>query len=114
MSLIMVLAGGCLGAISRYEISRQIETFWRNHFPLGTFLINIVGSFLIGLVFQADWGVGWHSFLAVGFLGSFTTFSTFFLEIVQLGSRRKIAMAIGYLLSSYMIGILSAFLAISI
>ncbi|MFB1099863.1 CrcB family protein [Terribacillus sp. JSM ZJ617] len=114
MSLIMVLAGGWLGAISRYEISRRVETFWRNNFPLSTFLINIMGSFLIGLVLQADWGAGWYNFLAVGFLGSFTTFSTFFLEIVQLGSRRKIAMALGYLLCSYISGILLAFLALSI
>ncbi|PAD34501.1 fluoride efflux transporter FluC [Terribacillus saccharophilus] len=114
MSLIFVLVGGWLGAISRYEISRRVETFWSNDFPLATFLINITGSFLIGLVFQADWGTGWHNFLAVGFLGSFTTYSTFFLEIVQLGSRKKIAMAIGYLLCSYVSGILLSFLAISI
>ncbi|VVM34871.1 CrcB family protein [Terribacillus sp. AE2B 122] len=113
MSLIFVLVGGWLGAISRYEISRRVETFWRNDFPLATFLINITGSFLIGLVFQADWGTGWHNFLAVGFLGSFTTFSTFHLEIVHLGSRSKIALASCYLFSSYFIGILLALLAIS-
>lgn len=114
MSIIFVLAGGWLGAISRYEISRRVETFWRNDFPLGTFSINITGSFLIGLVYQADWGLSWQNFLAVGFLGSFTTFSTFFLEIVQLGSRKRITIAISYLLSSYIIGILLAFLALSI
>lgn len=114
MSIILVLAGGWFGAISRYEISRRVETFWRNNFPLGTFLINITGSFLIGLVYQADWGLGWQNFLAVGFLGSFTTFSTFFLEIVQLGSKRRITLAISYLLSSYIIGIILAFQALSI
>ncbi|PAF20766.1 hypothetical protein CHH49_14625 [Terribacillus saccharophilus] len=114
MSIIFVLAGGWLGAISRYEISRRVETFWRNDFPLGTFLINITGSFLIGIVYQAGLGSGWQNFLAVGFLGSFTTFSTFFLEIAQLGSRRRIILAISYLLSSYIIGIILAFLALSI
>lgn len=114
MSIICVLLGGWLGAISRFEISRRAETFWKKDFPLGTFLINITGSFLIGLVYQADWSPIWQNFLAVGFLGSFTTFSTFFLEIAQLGNRKKIALAISYLLSSYIIGILLAFLAISI
>lgn len=114
MSIIFVLAGGWLGAISRYEISRRVETFGRNDFPLGTFLINITGSFLIGLLYQTDWGTNWQNFLAVGFLGSFTTFSTFFLEIAQLGSKRQITLAISYLLSSYIIGIILAFLALSI
>ncbi|MFP7478664.1 fluoride efflux transporter CrcB [Terribacillus saccharophilus] len=114
MSILCILLGGWLGAISRYEISKRVETSWQKAFPLGTFLINITGSFLIGLVFRADWGMNWQNFLAIGFLGSFTTFSTFFLEIANLGSKKRIALAITYLVSSYIIGILFAFLALSI
>ncbi|MFP7495079.1 fluoride efflux transporter CrcB [Terribacillus saccharophilus] len=109
MSIVFVLIGGWLGAVFRYEISKRVETFWQYRFPLATFLINIIGSFLIGLVFQANWGTGWYNFLAIGFLGSFTTFSTFHLEIVQLSSKKRIAIAVGYLLISYLAGITLAF-----
>ncbi|MFP7170036.1 fluoride efflux transporter CrcB [Terribacillus sp. 7520-G] len=114
MSIVFILIGGWLGAVIRYEISRRIETFWKCGFPLATFLINVMGSFLIGLVFQSDWGTDWHNFLAVGFLGSFTTFSTFHLEIVQLSSRKQIIIAVTYLLCSYAAGIMLALIGLTI
>ncbi|MFS0561399.1 fluoride efflux transporter CrcB [Terribacillus sp. 179-K 1B1 HS] len=113
MNIIFVLIGGWLGAVIRYEISRRVETSWTYSFPLATFLINVMGSFLIGLVFQADWGTDWHNFLAIGFLGSFTTFSTFHLEIVQLSSKKRIIIAVSYLLCSYAAGIALALIGLS-
>ncbi|SNZ16958.1 camphor resistance protein CrcB [Terribacillus aidingensis] len=113
MNIIFVLLGGWLGAIARYELSRQGQRIWKKDFPLPTLLTNTAGSFLLGLVYQLSWGAEWQNFFAVCFLGSFTTFSTFHLELVQLGSKRKIAAAISYVLSSYALGIALAIIGLS-
>ena len=77
--------GGFLGAITRYVVSAWIGQRWGRSFPLGTFAINVSGSFLIGLLmslFTERFMVNpqWRLFLTVGFLGAYTTFSTFEYE----------------------------------
>lgn len=81
--------GGFLGAVARYSISLWIGQRWGRAFPLGTFFINISGSFLIALVMSLSTerlmiNPQWRLFLAVGFLGAYTTFSTFELETGNL------------------------------
>lgn len=81
--------GGFLGAIARYAVSAWIGQRWGRSFPLGTFAINVSGSFLIGLLmalFTERFMVNpqWRLFLAVGFLGAYTTFSTFEYETGSL------------------------------
>ena len=77
--------GGFLGAISRYGVALWIGQRWGRNFPLGTFVINVSGSFLIGLLmslFTERFMVNpqWRLMLVVGFLGAYTTFSTFEYE----------------------------------
>ncbi|MEW6116997.1 MAG: fluoride efflux transporter CrcB [Nitrospirota bacterium] len=77
--------GGFLGAISRYAVGLWIGQRWGRSFPLGTFVINVSGSFLIGLLmvlFNERFLVNpqWRLLLTVGFLGAYTTFSTFEYE----------------------------------
>ncbi len=81
--------GGFLGAIARYVAALWIGQRWGRTFPLGTFVINVTGSFLIGLImplFTERFMVNpqWRLFLAVGFLGAYTTFSTFEFETGNL------------------------------
>lgn len=81
--------GGFLGAIARYVASAWIGQRWGRSFPLGTFAINVSGSFLIGLLmslFTERFMVNpqWRLFLTVGFLGAYTTFSTFEYETGSL------------------------------
>src|SRR5512135_1952236 len=81
--------GGFLGAIARYAVSLWIGQRWGRTFPLGTFFINVSGSFLIALVMSLATermmiNPQWRLFLAVGFLGAYTTFSTFEYETGSL------------------------------
>jgi CrcB protein len=107
--ILSVAAGGAAGAVARYliNISPLADVFER--FPLPTFLINVSGSFLIGfllIVFTDKWDVGDNLRMAVivGFLGAFTTFSTFEMEIYGLAKERDLSMALLYLFLSVSTG----------
>ena len=86
--LLWVAFGGMLGAISRYGMAGFVQRISGRIFPWGTFSVNILGSFIIGLL----WGLLDHftftpesrAFLFIGFLGAFTTFSSYSLETVNL------------------------------
>lgn len=85
MNYLIIGAGGFVGAITRYILAVWIGQRWGRIFPLGTFIINITGSFLIGLLMtlMAERFIEnpqWRLFLVVGFLGAYTTFSTFEYE----------------------------------
>lgn len=80
--------GGALGAIARYALSHQVYEWFGRGFAWGTLSVNIIGSFLMGLLvilLVNKWGASAElkAFLLVGFLGAFTTFSTFSFENVQ-------------------------------
>jgi len=85
MNALVIGIGGFVGAVSRYGIAVWIGQRWGRSFPLGTFVINVSGSFLIGLLMtlMADRfteNPQWRLLLVVGFLGAYTTFSTFEYE----------------------------------
>lgn len=81
---LLVALGSAIGAPSRFLVDQYFKKF-TDH-PVGTFLVNVFGSFLIGLTFAMP--EQWHSLIAVGFAGSFTTWSTFMLDL-YLGLRLK-------------------------
>lgn len=85
VNILIIGLGGFLGAIARYGAAVWIGERWGRNFPLGTFVINVSGSFLIGLLmslFTERFMVNpqWRLMLVVGFLGAYTTFSTFEYE----------------------------------
>jgi len=87
--LLFIGSGSFLGGIARYLLSRSIQNTVITSFPLGTFWVNITGCFLIGLIYGlSDRGTPISNelrlFLAVGFCGGFTTFSTFSNENLAL------------------------------
>ena len=89
MTYIVVFLGGGIGAVVRFVLATWIGQRWGRSFPLGTFVINVSGSFLIGflMTLMAELFVEnpqWRLFLVVGGLGGYTTFSTFQYETGQL------------------------------
>jgi CrcB protein len=88
-TLLLVGAGGFLGSVSRFLASRLIQSNLPSAFPFGTFFVNITGCLLIGLIYGFSDRTslltpGWKMFLAAGFCGGFTTFSTFANENLAL------------------------------
>ena len=86
---LIVGVGGFVGAIVRYALAVWIGQAWGRTFPLGTFVINVSGSFLIGLLMtlfteRYSFDPAWRLLFVVGFLGAYTTFSTFGYETGKL------------------------------
>lgn len=107
--ILSVAVGGAFGAVARYLINISPVANLLEKFPLPTFLINIVGSFLIGfflilLTDKIQVSENLRMAIIVGFLGAFTTFSTFELEIYGLVRDRQIVVALIYLFLSVFVG----------
>jgi CrcB protein len=109
--------GGGLGSVLRWWIGRVVGERYRGDFPLGTFLINVSGSFLIGylsVLFRVDWhnryghGMVLNAFVLTGVLGGYTTFSTMQLDAAKLTGKARNVLAAFYLLLSVAAGLLAA------
>jgi len=111
--------GGALGALSRYWLTVSIERFNSTGFPLGTFVVNLLGSFLIGLLYiilaeKLSVADQWRPVIITGFLGAMTTFSTFSLDALLLFQQGHYNTALFYVLSSVMICIFAAYVGMQI
>ena len=98
--LLWIAMGGAAGAMARYGVSGWVYNVMGRHFPWGTLTVNVLGSFLMGFLFDLlteRWMVPPHirSALLVGGLGAFTTFSTFSLETLNLVDRGEPLLALG-------------------
>ena len=111
ITLFMMIAfGGALGAISRYLLSFYIQNKFITNFPIATITINAVGCLLLGMLLKIGMSSSvqeqfWRTFFIIGFLGSFTTFSTFASDVYDLFRNRESIYGLLYLLGSNMIGI---------
>lgn len=111
--------GGAAGAVSRYWLSTTVERFNGTTFPLGTFFVNILGSFLIGVFFiilaeKLQLVDQWRPIIMIGFLGAMTTFSTFSLDALLLFQQGHYNTAFFYILSSVVLCLLAAFCGMQI
>ena len=109
--------GGGLGSVLRWWIGRLIGERYKGHFPLGTFLINISGSLVIGylsVLFNVDWhnrhghGMVLNALVITGVLGGYTTFSSMQLDAARLADKQYARLAVFYLFLSVATGLIAA------
>lgn len=109
MNYIIVFAGGGIGSVARFAVATWIGQRWGRSFPLGTFVVNITGSFLIGLLMtlMAERFLEnpqWRLLLVVGGLGGYTTFSTFEYETGKLVADGELIFAVLNIVMSVLAG----------
>ncbi len=119
MELLSIAAGGALGAVSRFCLGNFISRIIGSALPYGTFVINIVGCFFMGLIMtmiieRGMLSASWRLLLCVGFLGGFTTFSSFGYETLMLLQEEKIFAALAYVGGSIILGLMSAALGVAV
>jgi fluoride exporter len=110
--LLLIGLGGALGSITRHALAKTVQDALHSMFPFGTLLINIVGSFFLGVVYMlavrnAALSENWRLFLGVGFCGGFTTFSAFALENFTLLDQKLVGTSVLYIAVSVVAGILA-------
>ena len=114
MNLLMVFVGGGLGSMARYAISTATKGLMP--FPLGTLTVNVIGSFLMGLLVTFLIGKSFSEsarlMLAVGFLGGFTTFSSFSLETLMLFEKGQTLAAASNVILNLALGLPAAALGV--
>lgn len=104
--LLLIALGGASGSLTRFHLGKWINDHYMRYFPIGTFLINVTGAFLMGIVMTCVHSTAWLAFLADGFLGAYTTFSTFQYEGFSLWADGEHRLAIRYYLSSLALGLI--------
>ena len=118
INIFWVATGGALGASLRFVSSSFFNLFFPN-LPIGTFFANVLGSFIIGLLINAlemrsSSEIIIKYFLIVGVLGSYTTFSSFSYEVIELYNNKKLFLSIIYILASVFSCIVAAYVGYTI
>ena len=112
MQWLSVALGGALGALSRYAVTLYLPVTSINKFPFATLLVNVLGSLTMGILYvilveRAQFSPQMHYFLTVGFLGAFTTYSTFSLDALSLWQNGGHIMAAVYVISTVVLCLLA-------
>lgn len=112
MPLLLIGLGGFAGAITRYVIDGAVSERTAGAFPFGTLVINVSGSFILGLLFalttdRAILPAEIRGPVLIGFIGAYTTFSTWMLESWRLVESGVVALALANLLGSVVLGIVA-------
>ncbi len=110
MIFVLIGLGSSLGAVCRYMTTKilKIESTW----PWSTLLINLSGSFLLGILFGEKLSTSLYSIWGIGFLGGYTTFSTLNIELLDFHLTHKYGLEFAYAIASYLLGLLLIFLGI--
>ena len=119
MSYLVVFFGAGIGGALRHGVNLGTVRLFGTGFPLGTFIVNVAGSFLMGLLagyFAYRTGVPQHTrlFLTTGVLGGFTTFSAFSLDAALLVERHAYSLAAAYMLGSVVLSLVALFAGLSL
>lgn len=114
MNYLIIFVGGGIGAVSRYALQGVVYQFTGTAFPYGTFIVNALGCFLIGLfagttekfIIEPQWRI----FLTIGLFGGFTTFSSFGYETFALFRSGETLFALANIFGSVVVGLLAVWL----
>jgi len=117
IKILMILAGGGLGALTRYTLGSQIDKSLNLSFPVGIFCVNLIGCFLIGLLVSLFenkfiFSENLKFFLIIGFLGSLTTFSTFAFDNYNFLTQKNIILLFTNIFLTNAFGLLMVLLGI--
>ncbi len=113
MKIVLLLTGGAIGTLARYALAGFTHKVYAGTFPMGTLMVNLLGSLVIGFL----WGISesrnispnYRSFVFIGLLGGFTTFSTYALETMSLLRENEIRQALTNILATNVLGIILVF-----
>jgi fluoride exporter len=119
LGYILVFVGGGCGASLRHAVNMTCARLWGTGFPYGTFVINITGSIVMGVIagylaFKGEASQHWRLFLMTGILGGYTTFSAFSLDTALLYERGAAGLAAFYVLGSVGISIAGLFAGLAL
>ncbi|KXJ42900.1 MAG: camphor resistance protein CrcB [Cycloclasticus sp. Phe_18] len=117
--ILAIAAGGSIGAVMRFFVSTGIYSWLGKDFPYGTLAVNVIGSLLMGLLYELflqrlSVSPEVRALLLVGFLGAFTTFSTFSIETINLIEQGDVLKAITNVLASVILCVLAAWVGLQI
>ncbi len=117
MNLVLIAMGGALGAVSRFLVGNVVSKLTHSSLPWGTFSINILGclfmGFLMTVIMERELlPAAWRLFLCVGFLGGFTTFSSFGYEALMLLMEGALVQSFAYAAGSVLLGLASAYIGV--
>lgn len=117
IELVAIASGGAVGAVLRFLLSSRVYAWLGRDFPYGTLTVNVLGSFLMGILAmlfleRTASDPVWRALILVGFLGSFTTFSTFSLETLTLFEEGELVRAGMNLLVSVTFCLLAAWVGV--
>jgi CrcB protein len=115
----LVAVFGAAGAVSRYALDGWISDLTHGQFPWGTFVINIAGAFALGLLLALTTErllphPNWRIAIGIGYLGSFTTFSTYAYESVKLAEDGSVGLALVNSVGMVALGMLAAFAGLAL
>lgn len=117
LKYVMVGIGGCLGSILRFWVGSYVGGRIGTRFPYGTMIINITGSFLIGFVLalltaRTHWSPNWRYLIPIGFIGAYTTFSTFEYETFRVIQDGELFIAFLNVALSVVVGFVAVWLGV--
>ena len=116
---LLACTGGAIGAGARYLVNIVCAQCIAPGFPWATFIVNVSGSFLMGIVVAGivpylGGSVAWRTFLATGILGGFTTFSAFSLDVVDLMQRQQVLSFLFYVLGSVVLSVSALLVGVAV
>jgi CrcB protein len=119
LNILLVAIGGAIGSIARYLTGQFAVRHFGPNFPWGTLAVNIVGSLAIGIFAEL---IGrkfnapqeWRLFIITGFLGGFTTFSSFSLDVTVMFDRGDVFLALAYVAASLLVSLFAVFAGLAL